>query len=73
MEDRTATSQATEWNSQGQSRRGRPLSTWNDGIRDNKQSRKLKDQECFYREPRRGGGEIGLLDEENYVVTQKSI
>jgi hypothetical protein len=42
---RNATTWVTEWNSQGQGRRGREVSTWKDGINDNKHSKKLKGQE----------------------------
>jgi hypothetical protein len=51
MRDGRIATQVTEWNSQRQRGCGRPVSTWKDGIRDNMQSRKLKDQECFDREP----------------------
>jgi hypothetical protein len=50
MEDGRIARDVAEGNTQGRRRRGRPVSTWKDGIRDNKQNRKLKDQECFDRQ-----------------------
>jgi hypothetical protein len=45
MEDCRIVGQVAEWNP-----RGRPVSTWKDGIRDNMQRGNLKDEECFDRE-----------------------
>jgi hypothetical protein len=42
--------QVAEWNPQGERRRGRPVNTWNNGIRDSMQRGNLKDGECFDRE-----------------------
>jgi hypothetical protein len=44
MEDCRTARQVAEWNPQGKSRRGRPVSTWEDGIRDSMQRRDLKDE-----------------------------
>jgi hypothetical protein len=42
--------QVIEWNPQGKRRRGGPVNTWKDGIRDTMQRRNLKDEVCFDRE-----------------------
>jgi hypothetical protein len=42
--------QVAKWNPQQKMRRGRPVNTWKDGIRDSIQRGNLKDEECFYRE-----------------------
>jgi hypothetical protein len=42
MEDCRTARQVAEWNPQGKRRRGRPVSTWKDGIRNNIQGRNLK-------------------------------
>jgi hypothetical protein len=50
MEDCKTDRQVAEWNPQGKMRRGRPVNTWKDGIRDSAQRRNLKDEDCFDRE-----------------------
>jgi hypothetical protein len=50
MEDCKIVRQVAEWNPQGNRRRGRPVSTWKDGITDSMKGRNLKDEECFDRE-----------------------
>jgi hypothetical protein len=50
MEDCRTARQVAEWNLQGKRRRGRPVSTWKDGIMDGMRRRNLKDGECFDRE-----------------------
>jgi hypothetical protein len=47
MEDCRIARQIAEWNPQGKMRRGRPVSTWKDGIRNNTQRRNPKDEEYF--------------------------
>jgi hypothetical protein len=50
MDDCRPARQVAERNPQGKRRRGRPVNTWKDGIRDSMQRRNLKDEECFDRE-----------------------
>jgi hypothetical protein len=50
MDDCRTARQMADWNPQGKRRRGRPVNTWKDGIRDSMQRRNLKDEECFDRE-----------------------
>jgi hypothetical protein len=50
MEDCKIARQAAEWNPQGKRRRGGPVNTRKDGIRDSIQRRNLKHEECFDRE-----------------------
>jgi hypothetical protein len=50
MDDCRTARQVVVWNPQGKRRRGRPVNTWKDGIRDSMQIRNLKDEECFDRE-----------------------
>jgi hypothetical protein len=45
-EDCNIARKVAEWYPQGKSRRGRPVYTWKNGIRDNMQRRNLKDEEC---------------------------
>jgi hypothetical protein len=47
MDDCRTARQVSDWNPQGKRRRGRPVNTWKDGIRDSMQRRNLKDEECF--------------------------
>jgi hypothetical protein len=49
MEDFRIARQVAEWNPQRKRRRGRPVNTWKDGIRDSIRRRNLKDEECFDR------------------------
>jgi hypothetical protein len=65
MEDCRIARQVADWNPQGKRRRGRPASTWKDGIRDRMQRGNLKDEECF--DP-----EIWRV-EKNFVFTEKFI
>jgi hypothetical protein len=57
MDDCRTARQAAHWNPQGKRRRGRPVNTWKDGVRESMQRRNLKDEECFDRD----------LENENYV------
>jgi hypothetical protein len=50
MKDCRIATQVAEWNPQGKSRRGRPVNTWKDGIRDSAQGRDLMDEDSFDRE-----------------------
>jgi hypothetical protein len=50
VEDCRIARRVPEWNPQGKRRRGRPVDTWKDGIRDSAQKRNLKDERCFDRE-----------------------
>jgi hypothetical protein len=50
MEDCRIARQVAEWNPQVKRRRGRPVNTWKDGIRDRIRRRNLKDEEYFNRE-----------------------
>jgi hypothetical protein len=50
MDDHRTARQVAHWNPQGKRRRGRPVNTWKDGIRESMQRRNLKDEECFDRE-----------------------
>jgi hypothetical protein len=50
MDDCRTARQVADWNPQGKRRRGRPVNTWKDGIRDSMQRRNLKDEEYFDRE-----------------------
>jgi hypothetical protein len=50
MEDCKIARQVAESNPQGNRRRGRPVSTWKDGVRNGMQRRNLQDGECFDRE-----------------------
>jgi hypothetical protein len=50
MDDCRTARQVAHWNPQGKRRRGRPVNTWKDGIRDSMQRGNLKDEECFDRE-----------------------
>jgi hypothetical protein len=50
MEDCRIVGQVAEWNPQGKKRRGRPVNTGTDGIRDSMQRGNLKDEEYFDRE-----------------------
>jgi hypothetical protein len=69
MDDCRTARQVADWNPQGKRRRGRPVNTWKDGIRDSMQRRKLKDKECFDREI--GERKLCLQVEENCVFTEK--
>jgi hypothetical protein len=53
MEDCRIARRVAEWNPQGKRSRGRPISTWKDGISESMQRRNLKDEEHFDRELRR--------------------
>jgi hypothetical protein len=50
MDDCRTARQVAAWNPQGKRRRGRPVNTWKDGIRDSMQRKNLKDEEYFDRE-----------------------
>jgi hypothetical protein len=50
MDDCRTARQVAHWNPQGKRRRGRPVNTWKDAIRESMQRRNLKDEECFDRE-----------------------
>jgi hypothetical protein len=50
MEDCKITRQVAKLNPQGKRRRGRPVNTWKNGIKDRMQRRNLKDEESFGRE-----------------------
>jgi hypothetical protein len=50
MEDCISARRVAEWYPQGNRRRGRPVNTWKDGIRDSMYRRNFKDEECFDRE-----------------------
>jgi hypothetical protein len=47
MEGYRTASLIAEWNPHGNRRRGGPVITWKDRIRDSTQRRNLKDEECF--------------------------
>jgi hypothetical protein len=50
MEDCRIARGVAEWNPQGRRRRGRPVNTWKDRIRESMQRINLKDEECFDRD-----------------------
>jgi hypothetical protein len=50
MEDRKTVKQVAEWNPQGKRKRGRPVNTWKDGIRESMKRRELKDKEYMDRD-----------------------
>jgi hypothetical protein len=52
--------QVAEWDPQGKRKRGRPVITWKDGIRDTVRSRNLK-VECVHRELWRGEKYVFVL------------
>jgi hypothetical protein len=47
MEDSRIATHTAEWNPQGKSRYSRLVKTWKDEIKDSKQGKSLKDEECF--------------------------
>jgi hypothetical protein len=47
MEDGKTVKQVAEWKPQGKRKRGRPINTWKDGIRESMKRRVLKDEECM--------------------------
>jgi hypothetical protein len=49
MEDGKIVKQVAEWKPQGKRKRGRPINTWKDGIRESIKRRELKDEECIDR------------------------
>jgi hypothetical protein len=50
MEDGKIVKQVAEWKSQGKRKRGRPVNTWKDGIRESMKRRELKNEECMDRD-----------------------
>jgi hypothetical protein len=50
MEDGKTVKQVAEWKPQGERKRGRPINTWKDGIRESMKIRELKDEECMDRD-----------------------
>jgi abortive infection bacteriophage resistance protein len=42
--------QVAEWNPQGKRKRGRPINTWKDGIRESMKRREIKDKEFMNRD-----------------------
>jgi hypothetical protein len=46
MEDGKIVRRVAEWKPQGKRKRGRPINTWTDGIRESMKRRELKDEEC---------------------------
>jgi hypothetical protein len=50
MEDGTIVKQVTELKPQGKRKRGRPINTWKDGIRESTKRRELKNQEYMDRD-----------------------
>jgi hypothetical protein len=50
MEDGKTVKQVAEWKLQGKRKRGRPVNTWTDGIRESVKRRELKDEECMDRD-----------------------
>jgi hypothetical protein len=50
MEDGKIVKQVAEWKPQGKRKRGRPINTWKDGIRESMKRRELKDEECMDRD-----------------------
>jgi hypothetical protein len=53
MEEGKIVKQVAEWKPQGKRKRGRPMNTWKDGIRESMKRRELKDEECMDRDLRR--------------------
>jgi hypothetical protein len=50
MEDGETVKQVAEWKPQGKRKRGRPVNTGKDGIRESMKRRELKDEECMDRD-----------------------
>jgi hypothetical protein len=50
IEDGKIVKQVAEWNSQGKRKRGRPINTWKDGIRESMKRREIKDEEYMDRD-----------------------
>jgi hypothetical protein len=53
MEDGKTVKQVADWKPQGKRKRGRPINTWKDGIRESMKRKGLKDEECMDRDLRR--------------------
>jgi hypothetical protein len=69
MEEGKIVKQVAEWKPQGKRKRGRPINTWKDGIRESMKIRELKDEECMDRDLWRR--KIMFWVEENFVLTEK--
>jgi hypothetical protein len=50
MEDGKIVNQVAEWKPQGKRKRGRPVNTWKDGIRESMKRREIKDEEFMNRD-----------------------
>jgi hypothetical protein len=50
MEDGKIVKQVAKWKPQGKRKRGTPVNTWKDGIRESMKRRELKDEECMDRD-----------------------